>query len=163
MKKLCLSLLCAGVMFSGGAMAQTCAAPGSWTPDPSGDPSVSADLCGTSDDVALYCDFLDSAGKNDAIWQINVAAGFTATAINVAGTAAGFNPVLYMYTSGCAVGGGCFETGSDGAPLQMAAAGPGAYFLGVSAASSDATGACGSVTLSTDGTFPIALQSFSVE
>jgi hypothetical protein len=163
MKKLCLSLLCAGAMFSGGAFAQTCAAPSSWTPDDTGAPTVQADLCGTSDEVALYCDFLDSAGKNDAIWQINMAAGFTADNITVTGTAAGFNPVVYMYTSGCAVGSGCFESGSDGAPLALAAAAPGAYFLGASAASADAAGACGTVTLATNGTFPVALQSFSVE
>lgn len=163
MKKLCLGLLCAATLFSGAAMAQTCAAPSTWTPDATGAPTVNADLCGATDEVAAYCDFLDSAGKNDAIWQINIAAGFTATSISVSGTAAGFNPVLYMYSSACAVGSGCFETGSDGAPLQMAAAAPGAYFLGASAASSDAVGACGTVTLATNGTFPVALQSFSVE
>lgn len=163
MKKLCLGLLCAGAMFSGGVMAQTCAAPNSWTPDAAGSPSVSADLCGATDEVALFCDFLDSAGKNDAIWQINIAAGFTATSISVSGTAAGFNPVLYMYSSACSVGSSCFETGSDGAPLQLGAAAPGAYFLGASAASSDAAGACGSVTLATNGTFPVSLQEFSVE
>lgn len=163
MKKLCLGLLCAGALFSGGAMAQTCAAPSSWTPDETGAPTVNADLCAASDEVAAYCDFLDSAGKNDAIWQVTIAAGFTATNITVSGTAAGFNPVLYMYSSACDVGSSCFETGSDGAPLQMAAAAPGNYFLGASAASSDAAGACGTVTLAANGTFPVSLQNFSVE
>lgn len=163
MKKLCLGLLIAGVVTSGAAMAQTCAAPGTWTPDPTGSPSVSSDLCAGSDSVALYCDFLDSASKNDAIWQVTFAAGFTATQISVSGAAAGFNPVIYMYTAACATGSGCVQSGDAGSPIPLAGTAAGSYFLAASAASADAANACGAVTLATNGTFPVSLQTFSVE
>lgn len=163
MKKLCLGLLIAGAFSAGSAFAQDCNAPGSWTPDASGNPGVGADLCAGTDTVALYCDFLDSAGKNDAVWQVTIAAGFTATSISVGGTAAGFNPVVYMYTAGCTTGSGCQFSGDAGNPIALTGAAPGNYFLATSAASSDASGACGAVTLTTNGTFPVALQSFSVE
>jgi len=162
MKKLCLGLLIAGAFTSGAAMAQTCTTPGTWTPDAAGTPSVSSDLCAGSDSVALYCDFLDSAGKNDAVWQVTFAAGFTATQITVTGGAAGFNPVIYMYTAACATGSGCVQSGDSGTPIPLAGTAAGSYFLAASAASSDASGACGTVTLGTNGTFPVSLQSFTV-
>jgi hypothetical protein len=122
-----------------------------------------ADLCAASEEVALYCDFLDSAGKNDAIWQISLVDGFTATSVDVQGAAAGFNPVIYLYTAACSTGGGCFETGSVGAPLNLAGAPAGDYFLAASAGPSDAAGACGTVAIATDGWLPVSLQSFSVD
>lgn len=164
MKMTSLALLLAGVLGSGAAFAQTCTTPGTWTPAADGSPSVSpGDLCTGTDSVALFCALLDSAGKNDGIYQITIAAGFTATNITVTGAAAGFNPVAYLYTAGCATGDGCVASGDSGAPLSLAGVAPGNYFLAVTAASSDATGACGSPTLATNGTFPVSLQNFSVE
>jgi len=123
------------------------------------------DLCAGSDSVALYCSFLDSAGKNDGIYQINLAAGFTATSISVSGAAAGFNPVVYLYSAACATGDSCAASGDSGTPLSLTtpAVPPGAYFLSVTAAAADASGACGTTTMTTNGTFPVSLQNFSVE
>jgi hypothetical protein len=163
MKMTCLALLVAGVLGSGAAFAQTCGAPGSWNPDTTGAPPVVTDLCAGSDSVALYCQFLDSAGKNDGIYQINLAAGFTATSISVSGAGAGFNPVTILYTAACATGDGCSQSGDANNPLPLAGTAPGAYFLAVSAAPSDAAGACGTTTMTTNGTFPVSLQNFSVE
>lgn len=164
MKMTCLALLVAGVLGSGSAFAQTCGAPGSWNPDASGNPSVSpGDLCAGTDSVALFCALLDSQGKNDGIYQVTLAAGFTATSISVTGAAAGFNPVTYLYTAGCATGDGCTQSGDANNALPLTGVAPGTYFLAVTAASSDATGACGSPTMTTNGTFPVALQNFSVE
>ena len=81
---------------AGAAVAQTCAAPGPWHPDLTGAPPTSADTCTLPDSVALYCDFLDSSQKGDAIWQITYAAGFTSTAIAISGGSATFNPVIYL-------------------------------------------------------------------
>jgi len=163
MKMTCLALLVAGVLGSGAAFAQTCGAPGAWNPDATGAPPVATDLCAGSDSVALYCGVLDSQGKNDGIYQITLAAGFTATSISVSGAAAGFNPVTYLYTAGCATGDGCVHTGDANTALPLAGASPGAYFLSVTAAASDALGACGTTTMTTNGTFPVSLQNFSVE
>jgi len=163
MKMTCLALLVAGVLGSGAAFAQTCGAPGSWNPDATGAPPVVTDLCAGSDSVALYCQFLDSQGKNDGIYQINLVAGYTATTISVSGAGAGFNPVTYLYTAACATGDGCVQSGDAGTPLPLAGSAPGAYFLSVTAAASDASGACGTTTMTTNGTFPVSLQNFSVE
>ena len=163
MKLTTLGLLLAGVLGSGAAMAQSCGAPGTWTPDAAGNPPVSSDLCAGSDSVALYCDLLDSAGKNDAVYAITFAAGFTAQSITLTGGAAGFNPVMYLYTAGCTTGSGCVQSGDTTNPIQLAGTAPGNYFLAVSAASSDAAGACGTIGMSTNGTFPVSLQNFSVE
>jgi len=163
MKMTCLALLVAGVLGSGAAFAQTCGAPGSWNPDATGAPPVVTDLCAGSDSVALYCSFLASAGKNDGIYQINLVAGYTATTISVSGAAAGFNPVVYLYTAACATGDGCVQSGDSGTPIPLAGSAAGAYFLAVTAAASDATGACGTTTMTTNGTFPVSLQNFSVE
>ena len=113
--------------------------------------------------MTLYCGALDSSGKNDGIYQITLAAGFTATSISVSGAAAGFNPLLVMYTAGCATGDGCFQTGDAANPLPLAGALPGSYFLSTTAVATDAAGACGTTTMTTNGTFPVSLQNFSVE
>ncbi|WP_395682530.1 hypothetical protein [Dokdonella sp.] len=153
----------AGFLGAGSVNAQTCAAPGVWTPSPSGAPALVMDLCSGSESVALYCDFLDSAGKNDAVWQLSFAAGFTASQIAVSGGAAGFNPVIYLYSSTCASGSGCVASGDTANPLPLAGVSPGSYFLAVTAASADASGACGAVILSTNGYVPVSLQAFSID
>lgn len=164
MKMTCLALLVAGVLGSGVAFADnSCTTPGSWNPNASGAPSVTDDLCAGTDSVALFCQFLDSAGKNDGVYSITLAAGFTATSITVSGAAAGFNPVIYLYSDACTTANSCVQTGDATTPLPLAGTAPGNYFLAVSAAASDGAGACGTTTMSTNGTFPVALQNFSVE
>jgi len=163
MKMTCLALLVAGVLGSGAAFAQTCGTPGSWNPDATGAPPVTTDLCAGSDSVALFCQFLDSAGKNDGIYQITLAAGFTATSIAVSGGTATFNPVTYLYSDACTTANACVQSGDAGTALPLAGTAPGTYFLAVTAAPSDGAGACGTTTMTTNGTFPVSLQNFSVE
>lgn len=163
MKMTILGMFFASLLGGGAAAAQTCAAPGAWHPTEPIGPGIHTDLCGGVDSVALFCDFLDSSNKNDAIFQINLGAGYAASKIVVAGSAQGFNPVIYLYSASCATGSGCVQSGDAGTPLPLTGTAPGAYFLAVSAASSDSSGACGPIALGTDGTFPVSLQSFSVE
>jgi hypothetical protein len=163
MKMTCLALLVAGVLGSGAAFAQTCAAPGTWNPDTTGAPPVSVDLCAGSDSVALFCQFLDSSGKNDGIYSITLAAGFTATSIAVSGGSATFNPVTYLYSDACATANACVQSGDATTPLPLTGTTPGTYFLAVTAAASDGAGACGTPQMTTNGTFPVSLQNFSVE
>jgi hypothetical protein len=144
------------------ANAQTCAAPGSWNPDATGAPPVNADLCVLPDSVSLYCDFLDSAGKNDAIYQLTLPPAFTNTSISISGGAAGFNPVIFLYTGTCANGNNCVQSGDTNNPLPLTGVTPGTYFLAATAAPSDATGACGTITMTTNAV-PVELQSFEVD
>ncbi len=158
------ALLVAGAfLLTGSAFAQTCASPIPWHVDPSGVPALTPDLCAGSDSVALYCDILDSSGKNDAIYTMTFAQGYTSTSLTVGGASAGFNPVAYLYSAACATGSGCLETGDPSSNMPLVGIAPGTYFLGVSAASADAAGACGVPILTTNGYFPVSLQTFSVE
>lgn len=165
MKRTAGSFLCAWVCYLAcmDVGAQTCSAPGSWHPDPTGAPSISADTCALPDSVALYCDFLDSSNKGDAIWQVTYAAGYTATTISVAGGTASFNPVIYLYSSACTLGNQCVASGDAGTPMPITTVPPGTYFLASSAAPADGAGSCGTVTLSTNGYLPVELQTFDVE
>ena len=160
-----LSCFAAGccILLGSAAHAQTCAAPMAWHPDQNGAPPVVANLCALPDSVALYCDFLDSAGKNDAIYQIVLVAGYTAGVVSVSGAAAGFNPVMYLYNSACATGSNCAQSGDANNPIPFAGVAAGTYFLAATAAPADATGACGTTTLVTNGWFPVELQSFDIE
>jgi len=158
-----LAVACGIVLSVPIANAQTCAAPGGWHPDTTGAPPIAADTCALPDSVALYCDFLDSAGKNDAIYQITYAPGFTSTSISISGAVAGFNPVIFLYSGACAVGNNCASSGDTNNPLPLTGVAPGTYFLGASAAPSDATGACGTITMTTNGYIPVELQSFYID
>ena len=157
------ALLC----FSGmnAVMAQTCAAPGSWQPDASGQPALSGTTCGgaASDSVALYCGSLNSTGKNDAVYQVNFANPHGATTVTLAGGAAGFDPVAFIYSGACASGDGCVASGDTGTAMAVDTVNPGTYFLAVSAAPPNAAGACGTFSLTANGTLPVALQNFSIE
>jgi hypothetical protein len=158
------------VMASASVSAQTCAAPTSWNPtDPSSAANtVTGDLCALSDSVALYCGGLDSAAKNDAIYQGTFtafgAADRTFTQITVSG-GGGYTPVTYVYSGGCATGDGCVGSGEAAVPIPNdASIGAGTFFIAVSAAASDAPAACGTYTMVAEGgSFPVSMQSFSVE
>jgi hypothetical protein len=152
-----------GILLSTASHAQTCAAPIAWHPNPLGAPPVVADLCTLPDSVALYCDFLDSAGKNDAIYQFILAPGFTATSISLSGAGAGFNPVMFLYNSACATGSGCAQSGDANNPIPLSVTPAGTYFLAATAAPSDATGACGTIVMTTNGWYPVELQSFEID
>jgi hypothetical protein len=158
----CFALAC-GLLLGTTAHAQTCAAPAQWHPDATGAPPVIADLCALPDSVALYCDFLDSAGKNDAIYQIVLVGGFTAGTISISGAGAGFNPVMFLYNAACATGSSCAQSGDANNPLPLVGIPAGTYFLAATAAPADATGACATITMVTNGWYPVELQSFHIE
>jgi hypothetical protein len=154
---------CAIMMAASDASGQTCSAPIPWQSDPSGQPPATADVCAASDEVALFCDFLDSANKPEVIWSVVFADGYTSSEMVVNGAAAGFNPVLYLYSGPCSSGSGCIRTADQGSPMNLAGIPSGTYFLAATAAASDAPGACGAVVIDTNGWLPVALQSFSIE
>jgi hypothetical protein len=148
------------------SFAQTCASPTAFNTPPAG-PVASGTTCGGTDSVSLYCGALDSASKPDAIYQMTLAAvgpNRTATQIALSGvTGAGFGPIIVAYNSTCANGDGCASTGDGSSALSLAAVGAGTYFLAVSASPVDASGACGTFTLTANGTLPVQLQNFSID
>jgi len=164
-KSLAPAVLASVCMFAGGAQGQTCASPTALQV-PGNGTSRAGTLCGGVDSVALYCGGLDSAGKNDAIYTVNFAAlgsNFRSfSSITLTGT--GFTPVMYLYSGACASGDSCVASGDAATPIPNdASIGAGTYFLAVSAAASDASGACGAYALAVDGYVPVQLQSFSID
>jgi hypothetical protein len=161
-----LAFATAGVLAGGAAFAQTCASPSTWTPDAAGAPVQSGTTCGGTDSVSLFCGALDSAGKPDVVYRVTLAAAGpqrTATSITIAGGGAGFTPTMNMYSDACNTADACVQNGDPTSPVPLAGVGAGTYFLTVSATAFDASGACGAFTMSTNGTFPVSLQNFSVE
>lgn len=163
MRKTIMAAVVASSLWAGGAIAQTCGAPGSWQPDDTGNPTLPGDTCTGSDDIALYCGALNSTGKLDAVYQVTFAAAGTATSVTVGGGAAGFDPIVAIYSGGCATGDGCVASGEPSLAMDVTGVADGTYFLGVTAAPPNAAGACGAFELTANGSFPVALQNFSVE
>lgn len=151
------------------AFAQTCT-PGPNGPiafnTPAAGPSASGTTCGGVDSVALYCGGQDSSGRPEVIYTVALAAAGperTATSITITGSGAGFTPSTYLYTGGCITGDGCVQTGEAGFDLDLTTVGPGNYTLAVSASQVDAAGACGTYTITANGTLPVSLTDFSIE
>lgn len=147
------------------AFAQTC---GSAIPfnTPTSGPTASGTTCTATDAVTLYCGTQDSTGKPEVIYSVNLAAAGasrTATSITISGAGAGFNPSLYLYTGACATGDGCQQTGEVGFPMDLTTVGAGTYTLAVGASQIDSSGACGTYTVTANGTLPVTLKNFSVE
>lgn len=164
-RNIVLAVLVSAGVYAGELYAQTCASPYPFRVPSNGD-TVTANLCAGTDSVALYCGGLDSAAKNDAIYTVTLAAPGsqyrTFSSISVGGT--GFTPVIYMYSGACTSGDSCVASGDAQTPiLNDPNIGAGTYFVAVSAAASDAAGACGQYSLSTNGYLPVQLQSFSID
>lgn len=162
-KSMALAVLASVCVSATAAQAQTCASPVALQV-PSDGSSRAGTLCGGVDSVALYCGGLDSAGKNDAIYTVNFAAPGSRSFSSITLTGTGFTPVMYLYSGACASGDSCIASGDAQTPIPNSSSiAAGTYFLAVSAAASDAVGACGVYTLAVDGNVPVQLQSFSID
>ncbi|MGH8173596.1 MAG: hypothetical protein ACREPX_10630 [Rhodanobacteraceae bacterium] len=151
-----------GLLFSVSASAQTCGTPSAWQPDAAGTPAIAGDTCsGETNNGGGFCGgTFDAPGPAYVIQSTFNAAG-SYTNVTVSG-ATGFTPALYV-TATCGANGACIATGDGTNPLPNSAIpDAGTFYIIVTAASFDAPGACGTFTLTSDGSFPVQLQSFSV-
>ncbi len=154
-----LGALTLGAMFSMSATAQTCAAPSAWQPPAAGS-SVTGTTCGGDTTAAGYC-----AGNADApgpayVLQSTFATGRTFNTITLGGVS-GYDGVMYVATT-CGTNGACTASGDTGLGITTANVPDGTYFVIVTAATFDTAGQCGPFTISSDGSFPVTLQDFSV-
>jgi hypothetical protein len=170
MKKILgLAALTASIFGCSTAFAQqTCAAPGSWIPDATGNPALVGDTCGGSSEFISLCQLGTSDNPHpERIYRVVLAAAGparTATSVTVAGGNASFTPLAGIYGGDCNNNSdNCAQVAAAGESFPLAAVAAGTYFLAVTAASFDAPNACGPFTLTTNGTFPVSLQNFSVE
>lgn len=145
--------------------AQTCTAPAAFD-SPASAPTASGDTCAASDEVSAYCVLQDSAGKPDVIYQITLPAtdapSRTATSISITGAGTGYTPTIYLYSDACASANSCVASGQAGSPMDITSVGAGTYFLAATASQVDASGACGTYTITANGTLPVELKNFTV-
>lgn len=159
-----LGALTFGAFFSASAAAQSCVGPLAWQPDPGGTPVISGTTCGGDTTAGAYC-----AGNQDApgpayVLQSTFSASRTFSTITLGGGAAGFDPVVYMsaVSGGCGTNAPCGPSGDTGFPIATADVPDGDWFIIVTAASIDAADSCGAFTVTSDGSFPVTLQDFTV-
>src|SRR5690242_3388354 len=135
------------------ALAQTCADPAIFQP-PVGGGSATGDTCSGDTTATGYCGNLPAPGPA-YVFTVDVSAAGTFSTLIVTGAIAGFTPVIYLsdVAAGCGTNAPCVAQN----PIP-----PGSYFLVVTAAASNGSGACGTFTLTADGSLPVTLQSFTV-
>jgi len=157
-----LSALTMGLLFSVSASAQQCATPFAWQPDATGTPTVGGDSCtGETSNGGGFCGGTFDAPGPAYVIQSTFAAAGTYNNVTIS-NATGFTPALYVSAS-CGTNGACIATGDGANPLPNSAIpDTGSFYIIVTAASFDPTGACGTFTLTSDGSFPVQLQSFTV-
>ena len=162
-RNLLVASLALGGLFSVSAMAQTCGGPQSWQPDASGTPAISGTTCGGDTTAAGYCGGnLDAPGPA-YVMSSTFAASRTFTNISLTG-GAGYDAVMYISSQalGCGTNAACTATGDTGAPIPTADVPDGSYFVIVTAATFDGAGSCGTFTITSNGSFPVMLQDFTV-
>lgn len=148
------------------ASAQTCAFPEILQiPSPTG-ASRSANTCsGDAAGSVLMC-----GGTQDRVGPVYVfhstfTASRTFTTITLSGGAAGFDAVMFMTPTSGGCGANqetCNPSGDTGVGIATGDVPNGDWLIFVTAFGQNAPGACGPITISTDGSFPVALMNFTV-
>jgi len=133
-------------------MAQTCAAPDTFQPPPGGE-SLPGTTCGGDTTATGYCGSFPAPGPAYVI-ESTFAGNRTFQNLILTG-APGFDAVIYISS----VADGCGTNAACVPPDQIP---DGTFFIIVTAAPQDPSGACGAFTLTVDGSFPVTLQTFSV-
>lgn len=159
---LLVASLAFGTLFSLSAAAQTCGGPEGWQPPASGD-SRSGTTCGGDATAAGYCGGnLDAPGPA-YVFTSTFAAGRTFNNMTLTG-GAGYDAVMYVSSQagGCGTNAACTATGDTSAAIPTGDIPDGTYFIVVTAATFDNPGSCGTFTITSDGSFPVTLQDFTV-
>jgi hypothetical protein len=172
MKSLFLTACTGMLLMSGAAFAQTCVSPlnlnanqGLTGQDTCSGTNIAGTLCGVA-----------SAPEKDIFYTVTLAAGYTATSIDLTNTAPAhvpaetYTPAMVLYTGACANGGpatGCTASAFAGAAggnasLSLSGVPAGTYFLDVTSVPGNGAGDCGQYNLAFTGTLPVKLQKFSV-
>ena len=154
------SVVAIAVSASVGAQAQTCSSPVIW--HGGGQPALSGTTCGQeTNNGGGFCGGNFDAPGPAYVLQATFEPPGKWTSVMVSG-ASGFTPAIYV-TSTCGQNGACVATGDGQNPVPNSAIPDnGTLYIIVTAASFDQAGACGPFAITTDGSFPVELQTFSV-
>jgi hypothetical protein len=160
-----IGTLALGTLISLSATAQTCTDPHLWQPPVGGETLPGLTSCGQDATAGGFCNGNYDAPGPAYVLKSTFAAGRTFQNITLGSVAgAGFDPLLLMSAEGggCGTNAACGPVGSAATPIHTADVPDGVWYIIVTAASIDQVGACGTFSLSTEGTFPVTLQNFTV-
>lgn len=152
-------------LFSASAGAQTCASPATWQPDSTGQPALTGTTCGQETSIISVCQGAAGApGQAYVVLLPQIPAAATFTSFTFTG-GAGYTLSAYLVpqASGCNADAACTTVGDGTTPVQHADIPPGGYYLIITGADFDASGACGTFTVTIDGTVPVSLQAFTID
>lgn len=155
----------AGLLVSGSAFAQTCAAPAVWQPRSQwvGVP-VSGTTCGHETGLVSICSGGQGMPGQAYVARLTTDGAAVFSQITFTG-GAGYTISAYLVpvAEGCVNDAACTTVGDGTTPILHSDIPPGDYFLMISGADFDAPGACGSFVVAIDGNLPVALKRFTVE
>jgi hypothetical protein len=164
----CLSmsaLALGALLLSDSLAAQTCAAPATWHPDASGNPSLNGSTCGHETGIISVCQNAAGAPGQAFVTSIFVAAdaGTFLTINFVGGPGYTLSAYLVPQAGGCNNNAACTTVGDGSTPILHTDVPPGTYYLILTGADFDAPNACGTFTVLSDSYLPVTLQTFSVD
>lgn len=175
-----LNLVCGAAvlaaMFSLTANAQSCASPDTtWHPTPTnpGVPSINGDTCaaGTETGLVSLCSNAQAAAGHAYVLTFTPTASGTFSTITLSGVVGftGYMAVVPTAATGACNSdmggdtGACVTSGDNATPIQHALVSNGTpYYLIVSNSGLDPATACGTFTLTADGSLPVSLVNFTV-
>lgn len=173
-----LNLLCGAAalaaMMSVTANAQSCASPNStWHPTPTnpGVPAINGDTCaaGTETGIVSLCSNANQAAGHAYVLTFTPTGSGTFSTITLSAVTGftGYMAVVPTASAGACNGGGdtgsCTTSGDNATPIQHALlANDTPYYLIVSNSNLDAGTACGTFTLTADGSLPVSLVNFTI-
>ena len=143
------------------AVAQTCASPDPLYGEVS---NVAGDTCPRANELGTVCIF-NSSPANDYGYSLTLTNGYTATQVALTNNTPPWNAAMLLLQGSCNGNTPCPRNAdANGAggneALDMSNLAVGNYLMLVTSTNGD-TG-CGSYSLTVNGTFPVALESFDV-
>lgn len=146
------------------AYAQTCASPMAWHPGEKGNIRILDTTCGHETGIISVCQTSFGAPGEAYIALIVVEdlASFTDITIT-GGTGYTYAAYLVPAASGCNSDAACTTSASGNITLKHLNIPAGRYYLIITGADFDSPGACGQFSLLSNGSLPIALQSFDID
>lgn len=142
--------------------AQTCAAPQAWQPGTDGLPLFAGSTCsGENNNGGGFCAGSFPAPGAAFILQLHLGPNRTFNQITVQG-GVGVGQTIYVssISAGCGTDAACVASGTT---IRSQDVPDGDWYFVVTADASAANGSCGTFTLTSDGSLPVALQAFSID
>lgn len=151
--------------FGANAMAQTCASPVPFM-TPQAGATASGDTCTAANNIGTLCGLIPSP-SNDIIYSFTINTPYTATAVNLTNNTPAWDAGMILLAGACGPNQACVaeaDLGGAGAAetINVAGLSNGVHYLIVTSGTG-APATCGSFTITANGTWPVELQSFSVD